>query len=138
MEPAVIEHVEMQILFCAILLGLVHLLLVAGVSVVARGLAWNVGPRDESAKKIGKYGARFERAFRNFLETFALFAAVVLLAAALGRHTETSALGAQIYIWARVLYIPAYIAGVPYVRTAVWTASFVGILMVAAAIWPGW
>ena len=62
----------------------------------------------------------------------------MLLAGALGRTNAASAMGAQIYIWARVLYIPAYMAGVPYVRTLVWIVSFVGILMIADAIWPGW
>ena len=133
-----ISSVEMQILFCAILFGLLQLLAVIIVSVVGRGLAWNLGSRDQPGRSLGKYGARFERAFKNFVETFPLFAAAVLLAGALGRSNATSALGAQIYIWARVLYVPAYIAGVPWVRTLVWTASFVGILMIADAVWPGW
>jgi uncharacterized MAPEG superfamily protein len=138
MGSANISSVEMQILFCAILLGLVQLLSTVIVSVMGRGIPWNLGPRDEPGRALGHIGGRIERAFKNFLETFPLFAAVVLLAAALDRHNAASALGAQIYIWARVLYIPAYIASVPFTRTAVWIASFVGILMIADAIWPGW
>ncbi len=138
MGSANISSVEMQILFCAILLGLVQLLAVIIFSVVGRGLPWNVSSRDEPARPLGKYAARFERGYKNFLESFPLFAATVLLAAALGRTNAASVWGAQIYIWARVLYIPAYMAGLPWVRTLVWTASFVGILMIADAIWPGW
>lgn len=138
MGSANISSVEMQILFCAILLGLVQLLGTVLFSVAVRGMPWALGPRDEPGRALGKYAARFERAFKNFLETFPLFAATVLLAGALGRTNAASAMGAQIYIWARVLYIPAYMAGVPYVRTLVWIVSFVGILMIADAIWPGW
>jgi uncharacterized MAPEG superfamily protein len=138
MGSANISSIEMQILFCAILLGLVQLLATVIVSVMGRGIPWNLGPRDEPGRALGHIGGRIERAFKNFLETFPLFAAVVLLAAALDRHNAASALGAQIYIWGRVLYIPAYVAGLPFVRTAVWIVSFVGILMIADAIWPAW
>jgi len=53
-------------------------------------------------------------------------------------QTTTSALGAQIYIWARLLYVPAYVIAIPFVRTLIWLASLVGILLVMSAIWPGW
>lgn len=129
--------IEMQILFCAIALGIVQLLLAVLASVAGRGLPWAVGPRDEGAPPLGKFGGRLERAYKNFLETFPFFAVAVLMVHGLNTATTTSALGAQIYIWARLLYIPAYVAGIPYLRTLIWMASFVGILMVMAAIWPG-
>jgi uncharacterized MAPEG superfamily protein len=132
------SSVELQVLFCAILLGIVQLLLATLASVSGRGLPWGVGPRDEGWPAIGKYGARLERAYKNFLETFPFFLGAVLLAHALGKSTPNSVLGAQIYLWARVLYVPAYVAGIPFTRTLVWAASFVGILMVLRAIWPGW
>ncbi len=90
-------------------------------------------PARPSARSAG----RLERAYRNFLETFALFAAAVLLAHALDKTTPSSALGAQIYLWARVLYIPAYVFAIPFLRTLIWMASLVGIVMVMSAIWPG-
>jgi uncharacterized MAPEG superfamily protein len=128
---------EMQMLFCAIALGIVQLLVAVLASVGARGMPWAAGPRDEPGAPIGKIGGRLERAYRNFLETFALFAAAVLLAHALDKTTANSALGAQIYLWARVLYIPAYVFAIPFLRTLIWVASLVGIVMVMSAIWPG-
>ena len=128
---------ELQMLFCAIALGIVQLLIAVLASVGARGMPWAAGPRDEPGAPIGKIGGRLERAYRNFLETFALFAAAVLLAHALDKTTANSALGAQIYLWARVLYIPAYVFAIPFVRTLIWMASLVGIVMVMSAIWPG-
>jgi uncharacterized MAPEG superfamily protein len=129
--------VELQTLFCAILLGLIQLLLAAMASVAGRGLGWGVGARDEGWPPIGKYGARLDRAYKNFLETFPFFIGAVLLAHALDKSTQSSVLGAQIYLWARVLYVPAYVLGIPFLRTIIWVASLVGILMVLRAIWPG-
>src|ERR1700720_3178618 len=128
---------EMQILFCAILLGLIQLVLAAAIGVQSAGLAWAAGPRDAARAHPGRIGGRLERAFENFLETFPFFAASVLLVHALDKSTHTSVLGAQIYIWARVLYVPAYVIAIPFVRTLIWAASLVGILMVLAALWPG-
>ena len=39
-------------------------------------------------------------------------------------------MGAQLYFWARVAYIPAYALGISYVRTAIWAASMAGLVMV--------
>ena len=128
---------EMQILFCAVLLGLIQLLLAILASVGGRGLPWGVGPRDEGWPALGKFGGRLERSWKNFIETFPLFAVAVLMVDAMHAGTATSALGAQVYIWARLIYVPVYVAGIAYLRTLVWIASFVGILMVLAAIWPG-
>jgi uncharacterized MAPEG superfamily protein len=41
--------------------------------------------------------------------------------------------GAQLYFWARVVYVPVYAAGIPVARTIVWTASIVGLVMVLLA-----
>jgi uncharacterized MAPEG superfamily protein len=62
---------------------------------------------------------------------------VVLLAQALGKHSAHSALGAQLYFWLRVVYVPVYALGIPGLRTLVWLGSFVGIVMVLTAIYPG-
>ena len=127
---------EMQILYCALALGLLQLVASVLFNLGTLGIPYNVSPRDET-RPLGKFAGRTERAFRNFLETFVFFAAAVLLANALGKHTTTSALGAEIYIWARLIYVPLYMLGIPYLRTLTWTASIVGIVMVMAAIWPG-
>lgn len=131
------NSMEMQMLFCAIALGIIQLLVAVLASVGGRGLPWAAGPRDEPGAPLGKMGGRLERAYRNFLETFVFFAAAVLLAHALGKSTHNSVLGAQIYVWARLLYIPAYVFAIPFLRTLIWIAGLVGILMVMSAIWPG-
>jgi uncharacterized MAPEG superfamily protein len=39
-------------------------------------------------------------------------------------------LGAQIFFWARVVYAAVYLAGIPWVRTAVWAVSVIGMLLI--------
>ena len=67
--------------------------------------------------------ARLGRASGNFLETFAFFAAAVLMLIFLHKGNEHSALGAQLYLWARVAYLPIYAAGIPFLRSLVWALA---------------
>lgn len=125
---------EIQMLAWAIVLGLLHVVL--GVALVTRekGLKWNMGARDAEGAPVGAVTERVNRALRNFLESFAFFAAAVLAAAVAGRLDGNTALGAQLYFWARVAYLPLYAAGVPYLRTLVWGVSIAGLLMVLSAL----
>ena len=64
-----------------------------------------------------------------------LFFAVVALIGVVvaGRASPSTALGGWIWLGARVVYLPLYLAGVPVVRTLVWTNSMIGLGMV---LWP--
>jgi uncharacterized MAPEG superfamily protein len=136
MECEGVMTTETSILFWAIALGIFQMLLSVSFNVVGRGLPYGVGPRDEPPKQLGRAASRIERAYHNFLETFALFAAAVLLVQAFGKSTTLSVLGAEFYIWARLFYVPAYVIAIPYTRTACWMVSIVGIVMVLSAAWP--
>ena len=125
---------ELQMLAWAIALGLLHLMLDAAMKTSERGLAWNASARDREQPPLGKVTGRVNRAWSNFLETFPMFAAAVLAVVATERTGDSTALGAQLYFWARLAYIPAYAAGIPYLRSAIWGVSLVGILMVLAAL----
>ena len=96
----------------------------------------NAKPRDPAFYQDA-IRARALGAHQNGIEAFPFFAAAVLLAYALQKTDAHSALGAQIYVWARLLYIPAYVLGIPFLRTLIWAASLAGILMVLSAYWPG-
>ena len=125
---------ELQVLGWAIVLGLVQLGVDASLVTAQRGLKWNVGARDGAAAPLTGVAARLHRAWLNFLETFPFFAAAVLAVAATGRTSADTALGAQLYFRARVLYVPLYVAGIPYVRTLVWAVSILGLIKVLAAL----
>jgi uncharacterized MAPEG superfamily protein len=126
--------IEIQMLAWAIALGVLQLLLAATLSTAHRGLKWNVSARDAVVPPLTGVAARVDRAFGNFMETFPFFAAAVLAVLVSGKSDATSALGAQLYFWARVAYVPLYAAGVPYLRTMVWTVSLIGLVMVLAAL----
>jgi uncharacterized MAPEG superfamily protein len=75
-----------------------------------------------------------KRAQDNLFETLPLFLGAVLIAHVAGKENETTALGAQIYFWARVAYVPLYAWGVRHLRSLVWIVSIVGLGMIAQAI----
>lgn len=126
--------IELQILAWAVAFGLLHLLAAATLGTRQRGLKWNAGARDGDVAPLVGVAARVDRAFRNFMETFPFFAAAVLAVAATGRTGDETALGAQLYFWARVAYVPIYAAGIPYLRTAVWAVALWGILRILTAL----
>ncbi len=91
------------------------------------------GNRDNLPEPSSLAG-RAERTARNTLENFVLFAAVALVAQAAAAQSPHLLLGAQVFFWSRVVYIPVYYAGIKYLRTAVWTASIVGLGMMISAL----
>jgi uncharacterized MAPEG superfamily protein len=96
-------------------------------------VGWAASSRDRAPVPLTGVAGRLDRARANFLETFMFFAAAVLTVVALGRQDASSALGAQLYFWGRLVYLPVYAAGIPYLRTLVWAVSIVGIVLLLAA-----
>lgn len=126
--------IELKMLAWAVVLGLIHVAIAATLSTRQRGLRWNAGSRDGEVAALTGVAARATRASANFLETFPFFAAAVLAVLIAQRADAHTALGAQIYLWARVAYLPVYLAGIPYLRTVVWAAALVGLLMVLGGL----
>lgn len=125
---------ETTMLLWSVVLGLVQLVIASMATNRDVGLPYNLSPRDvPPAAPVGTLAGRLQRAFNNFRETFALFAASVLLVVVLNRHDQTSAIGAQLYFWARLVYVPVYALGIQIVRTIVWAVSIVGLVMVLLA-----
>lgn len=129
--------VELTMLALACVLGFVHLFLGAHFVTQERGAAWNTGARDNTPPLQSKLAGRLDRAFNNFRETFPIFAVAVLIVTILDRHNARTEWGAQLYFWMRVVYLPLYAAGVPMLRTIIWIASTVGILLVLSAAFAG-
>lgn len=77
---------------------------------------------------------RADRTAKNTLENFVLFAALALVAHVSGTQSPRVLLGAEIFFWSRLLFVAVYYAGVPYLRTVVWAAGFLGLVMMASAI----
>jgi uncharacterized MAPEG superfamily protein len=97
------------------------------------GLMAAMGNR-ETDQDCNGFPARTERAAKNMLENMVLFTALVLVAsvgAVANPHVE---LGARIFFWARLVYIPIYMVGIPVARTAVWAISVIGMGLIFASI----
>lgn len=111
----------------SILVALVYILLPSWFLTRANGLKWNTGPRDETPNSASPMGQRLERARKNFLETYPLFLAAMLVAVGRQHPSQWIDWGAEAYVWSRLLYIPLYAFGVTYVRSLVWFVSLIGI-----------
>jgi len=127
-------NTEMQMLLFTVVLGLVQMLLAASFTAQKYGISWALGNRDKPMSPLEGVGGRTLRAFHNFRETFPLFAALVLLAAAMNHHDSLTLWGAQLYFWGRLVYLFAYMAGIIYLRTLVWAVSLVGLVMLLIAL----
>lgn len=121
---------ELTLLAWTIVLGLFQVIATAQFSTAQNGFAYGAGPRDTPPKPLTGIGARFERATKNLGETFPFAAAAILIAAVAGRQNGLTWWGANLYFWGRVVYLPLYVAGTPYIRTVVWLVSVLGILLV--------
>jgi len=97
------------------------------------GMSAALGNRDNMPDCTG-FPARTDRAAKNMLENMVLFTALVVAASVGGVTSANVELGARIFFWARVAYIPIYMIGIPVARTAVYALSVVGMGMIFAAI----
>ncbi len=125
---------EIQWLGWSILLGVAQLFIAAALMTQQRGMKWNASARDGDPPRLTGAAGRADRAMRNFLETFPFFAAAVLAVAVTGSSTAMTALGAALYFWARLVYVPLYLAGIPYLRSLVWAVSLLGMLLVLSGL----
>ncbi len=124
---------ELSLLTWAVVLGLVHAVGTGQFTTAQHGLRYGLSPRDEK-KPLTGVGARVERAFANYMQTFPFFAAAVLVDHVAGRHGWLTVVGAQLYFWARLVYVPLYAFGVPVVRTVAFLVSLVGIVLLLVAL----
>ena len=118
----------------SVLLGFVQIIVSSHAASLQRGYRYTMTPRDEPKPPLTGIAGRLERAFRNFLETFPMFAAAVLAAHAAGIHSSRTELGAQLYFWGRVAFVPMLVLGVPLVRSLVWNVASIGMLLVWSAL----
>lgn len=83
---------------------------------------------DPTPRKVPLWGMRANRAHLNAVETFAPFAALVIVAHVAGKANAMTAFWAMFFFWVRLAYAVVYLAGIPYLRTLLFTLSYVAIL----------
>ena len=122
---------ELLCLEIAVVLWLVHVLTQAFTARAEFGDDYLFTPRDKQPTPKGLAFGRADRALANYIENFVPFIAVDL---ALIATQHTGGIGASIWIIARIIYLPMYMLGIKYVRTACWGVGVVGLLMMLARL----
>ena len=125
---------ELMCLELSVLLWVAHVLSQAFTARAEFGEAYLFTPRDAQPAAKGLACGRATRALSNYVENYGPFIAMDLALIATQRAGGIGALGATIWIFARIVYLPIYMTGVIYVRTAVWAISIIGLLMMLARL----
>ena len=120
---------ELTCLELSVLLWVAHVLVQAYTANAEFGAGYLFTPRDAQPTPKGLACGRVTRALGNYVENLGPFVAMALALIATGHAGGLGALGATIWILARILYLPVYLMGTLYLRTALWAISVVGLLM---------
>jgi len=123
---------ELTYLLFSVVLTFVQVLIAAAAANQVVGLTTLAGNRDDVPVMTG-FAGRAKRAHLNMLENMVLFSALVLIAVVANKTNATTAMGALIFFWARLVYAVIYLIGIPWLRTLAWAVSVIGMIMVA---WP--
>ena len=121
--------IELSLLIWTAALTILQMLVSALGSITQIGLTTLAGNRDNLTETTG-WASRAQRAHRNMLESIAVFAILVMSAHHLNISNDMTVLGAQLFFWGRVAFSIIYIAGIPWVRTAAWGVSLVGLIVI--------
>lgn len=93
------------------------------------GPTYLFSPRDEPRESSSLVARRLYRALHNLIETYPAFIALTLALVVSGKTGGIAAAGAWLWLIARVVYVVVYAAGIPVVRTLVWLASIIGLVL---------
>ena len=128
--------IELTMLAWSVALLLALIALQATVGVLSQGLVPMAGARDDLPPPK-PFQARTKRVVDNHREGLTLFAPLVLIAAVAHIHSDGTALGAQIFFYARLAHAALYLLGAPLVRPLAWAAGIGGTVMILAAVVGG-
>ena len=123
---------ELTYLLFSVVLTFVQVVIAAAAAHQVVGLTTLAVNRD-GMKEMPGFAGRARRAHLNMVENMVLFSALVLIAVVANKTNATTAMGALIFFWARLVYAVIYLLGVPWLRTLAWAVSVIGMVMVA---WP--
>jgi uncharacterized MAPEG superfamily protein len=125
---------ELKMLAFSIVLGLVQIALASHAASLQRGYVWTASSRDEAVPSLTGVAGRLARALQNFVETFPMFAAAILITNVAATHNWMTEWGAQLYFWGRVIYLALYAAGVFLLRSLAWNIATLGIVLVLLSL----
>ncbi|WP_439618014.1 MAPEG family protein [Shinella sp.] len=135
MEAAASASSPMLVLLAlSVALLVFHIGLQGVLSTRELGSAWNAGPRDGGREPTGKLAGRAGRASANFRETYPGFVALALALVIAGDPAGWGLAGAWLWFIARLVYLPLYLAGIPYIRSIVWLVALAGLAVMAGVV----
>ena len=125
--------IELKVLGYAALLQFVQFIVMAIPVNLQLGVAYTGGNRDEQKQATGVPG-RLKRALDNHFEGLVLFTIAVLVVVLGEAGSPMTERCAWAYLWARVLYVPAYASGIFLVRSLIWSIGFIAtaIMLISA------
>ena len=83
---------------------------------------------DPTPRSVPNWGKRAHRTYLNAVETFAPFAALVILLQLTGKATPMTTFWTMSFFWLRVAHAVVFLAGIPYIRTLIFVLGFVCIV----------
>lgn len=119
---------EMTLLVWSAVLVAGYVLVQSGFYRLDFGILHAGGARDNDRAPSVMNG-RAERALRNLLETYGVFIALAVATELTGRSESLTQWGAMIWFGARCLYLPAYLINIPFLRSAIWVVSAIGLIV---------
>jgi uncharacterized MAPEG superfamily protein len=127
---------ELTALALAGLLQTVQYVIFAVPANIELGTGYTSSPRDRPpSRQMSTVTGRLQRAMNNHFEGLILFTLAVVVVTLGNQSTPTTQYAAWTYLAARVLYVPAYAAGLRPWRSAIWAVGFFATLtMIAAAL----
>lgn len=124
---------EFTWLLWSVLLAFAQVVLAASGATLQVGLPTLAGNRQAMPELTGWVG-RMQRAHRNMIENLVLFTALVLIVVVAGKGNAITLMGAQVFFWARLAYVPVYGIGIAWLRTGVWFVSVIGMGMIVSQL----
>jgi uncharacterized MAPEG superfamily protein len=120
---------ELKLLVWSAALAFAQCLVAVTGAFLQVGLPTLAGNREKMPEITG-WAGRAERAHRNMLQSLVLFTILVLAAQVTNKLDATTALGAQLFFWARLAYAAVYLIGLPWIRTGVWAVAVLGLVLI--------
>jgi uncharacterized MAPEG superfamily protein len=120
---------ELTMLVWSIALTFVQMVIAASAAALQIGVPRKTGNGDDAGEVTG-WVARARRAHLDMLANMVLFAPLILITEVAARDNRMTEIGAQMFFWTRLAYATVYIVGVPRLRTAVWSASAVALVLI--------
>ena len=120
---------ELTYLVWSVALTLVLAVIAVSGATLEVGLPKLAGNR-ENMPEMSSWAGRAARAHSNMIENLVLFAILVVAARFANISNAMTLLGAQLFFWGRLAHAIIYIIGIPWLRTAAWLVSGIGVLLI--------